>query len=166
MRRLGGIKISGMGSSRLQVLRGILRELKLLSPVKVIKWLLGHEKSNNRDGVLVSDGLVNSKRVHSPNLSSSRSRRQDEKDDKSSEPLGKAPLLDLLLSLGVLNNPLDPDFCSVCDKKLLPLTPPGWDGESQWCPPLLIRDGWNCSQPPWNTVNTRNQEPVRLKFTS
>ena len=37
MRRLGGIKSSGMGSSRLQVLRGILRELKLLSPVKVIK---------------------------------------------------------------------------------------------------------------------------------
>ncbi|CAH3154379.1 unnamed protein product [Porites lobata] len=34
MRRLGGIKSSGMGSSRLQVLRGILRELKLLSPVK------------------------------------------------------------------------------------------------------------------------------------
>ena len=123
MRRLGGMSRSGlMGSSRLQVLRGILRELKLLSPVKVIKWLLDHEKYNNRDGVLVSDGLVNSKRVHSPkhlvwHLSSCRSRRQDDKDDKGSEPLRKAPLLDLLLSLGVLNNPLDPDFCSVCDFK-------------------------------------------------
>ena len=50
MRRLGGIESFGvvlgvrlpkfgMGSSRLQVLRGILRELKLLSPVKVITWL-------------------------------------------------------------------------------------------------------------------------------
>ena len=67
-----------------------------------------------------SDGLFNSKR-----LSSCRSRRQDDKDDKGSEPLGKAPLLDLLLSLGILNNPLDPDFCSVCDKKLLLLAPLG-----------------------------------------
>ena len=71
-------------------------------------------------------------------LSSCRSRRQDDKDDKGSKPLGKAPLLDLLFSLGVLNNPLDPDFCSVCDKKLLLLASPGWDGESQCCPPLPI----------------------------
>ena len=171
MRRLGGIKSSGMGSSRLQVLRGILRELKLLSPVKVIKWLLDHEKYNNRDGVLVSDGLVNSKRVHSPkhlvwHLSSCRSRRQDDKDDKGSKPLGKAPLLDLLLSLGVLNNPLDPDFCSVYDFKENIAACSPWVG--WWCPPLPIPsiDDWNCSQAPWNTVKTRNQEPIRLKFAS
>ena len=99
-------------------------------------------------------------------MSSCRSRRQDDKDDKGSKTLRKAPLLDLLLSLGIFNKPLDPDFCSECDKKLLLLASPGWDGESQWCPPLPIpsRDGWNCSQAPWNTVKTRNQEPVRLKI--
>ena len=67
-----------------------------------------------------------------------RSRRQGDKDDEGSEPLGKAPVLDLLLSLDIFNKPLDPDFCSVCDKKLLLLAPPGWDGESQSCPPLPI----------------------------